>query len=245
MSSEHGTKQAHPCRAGPESTTHEGAQPSPSTARTQLQIHTVYICTVKYIQIHTCTCTKQKYKDKYRMCHAGRREHQSAPRREEGAGSQGGSTGLCPGRSALLAAPGGGTKEHRSSRGGSTGVRRRRMEPEKRQGALEESRRPGPRAPEAAAQGTESTGGARHREHRRSTGGSQARRGSRRHARRGTPRETKMRIQEPPHGEDARAASERALGLGLPWTRCGRDCGRAAAACGVRYLGHWEAARYL
>jgi hypothetical protein len=171
MSSEHGTKQAHPCRAGPESTTHEGAQPSPSTARTQLQIHTVYICTVKYIQIHTCTCTKQKYKDKYRMCHAGRREHQSAPRREEGAGSQGGSTGLCPGRSALLAAPGGGTKEHRSSRGGSTGVRRRRMEPEKRQGALEESRRPGPRAPKAAGKvGSTGSSRARDREHRRRTG---------------------------------------------------------------------------
>jgi hypothetical protein len=61
------------------------------------------------------------------------------------------------GRSALLAAPGGGTREHQSSGGGRTGVCRRSREPEKRQGALEE--RQAPR--------TESNGGshARDREH--------------------------------------------------------------------------------
>ena len=85
-------------------------------------------------------------------------------------------------------ASGGGAREHQSSRGGT-------------EGAPEFSRRDrGSRAP---AHRTESPGRARDQEHRRSNGGNQARRGSRRRAWRGTPpRETESRIWESPHGEE-------------------------------------------
>jgi hypothetical protein len=124
----------------------------------------------------------------HRMRRAGRREQgggsigaleegaPDAPRREEGAPE--------------CATPGGGSREpgreHRTAPGTECAVSRagRRDQrapelsrrehwssPEKRQGALEESRRPGPRAPKAAGKvGSTGSSRARDREHRRRTG---------------------------------------------------------------------------
>jgi hypothetical protein len=150
------------------------------------------------------------------MRHAGRREHQSVPHREEGAGSQGGSTG--------------GSWESRELGTESIGGSRESREHEHRR-----QPRMGPRAPEAHR--TESTGGsqARRGSHRRAWRGT---------PRETKIRIQEPPHGEDARATSERALGlglPRRLLSGLNNADTVRE-GLRACSCGL-YLGHWEAAQ--